>query len=806
MNTKVETLKEKAPVSCTTRVAKGRERVIRTRPSVDLDKALIMTQNFKTTEGEPWVIRKAKAFREQCRKKKIFIQEDELIVGTPGSKIRAGILAPDVCWTFLEEELETIDTREVDPFLISVEDKQVFLEEVKPFWQGRSLREAWLARVPDDLAQACIKTGVIDVDGKAENGPGEFTSDYEWLLNAGIQGIRKRIQERLARLEYAVPGDYEKITYLNALLISCEGIEILAQRYADLADHLAKEEKDSRRQAELNEIANTCRRVPACPARTFREALQSLWFYQICLHMEMTTYSYNPGRMDQYLFPFYQKDLSAGILNPDQAQEFLECLWVKFAEICILWSLWKAYYIAGYQTFQKICCGGVTRTGEDAVNDLSYMMIQASMNVRLSAPDLAVKYHRGKNPDAFLLKAAEAIALGTGIPPIFNDELGMRMIMDEGADAKEAYNWNPCGCVEMNLAGKSAKWTDLSKINLGSAVEHALTNGRGFLKNASFPAPRTGNPAEFNDFEQLKQAVKRQIGFQIRKIAEAGQILMQLSEELRPLPVASLTFADCIEKCRDYQAGGPKYNPGPGAIGNGIADLVDSLAAVKHLVLDEKVLTWHELLQALKDNFQGHEDIRQVCLRAPKYGNDIDWVDKIAAEMFQFQAEAVRQYGFKYDGRLSSGLFPVTSHVPLGKYVGALPSGRRAGAPLADGVSPMQGADVKGPTAVLKSVSKINHAMHTSGTLLNLKFDPAYFADKKGLSNFAALVKSMCNLGIYHLQCNVVSTETLKKAQENPEDYRDLIVRVAGYSAYFVELAKPIQDDLMARTTQYSRL
>ena len=790
------------PSPCSSRIQQARDRLLRTMPSIDLERAKLMTESFMKTEGESIVTRKAKAFREQCQRKTIFIQDGELIIGTPGSRIRAGMLSPDVAWQYLEEELDTISTRPQDPYLITENQKKLLREFIKPYWQGKSLKEAWLARVPDELRQIGIKTSIIDVDGKAENGPGEFTAAHELLINNGTSGMRKLIEKRLVSLDIATPGDYDKITYLNALLIVCDGINTLAERYAELAAEKAAEEREPQRKAELEKIAETCRWVSTNSARTFREALQLFWFYQISLHMEQNGYSQNPGRIDQYLYPYYKQDIEEGRLTKEAAQELLECLWVKLAEIVPLWSQWKVVYIAGYQQFLKVCCGGVTERGEDAVNELSYMILQAAIDLRLYQPALAVRYNKGKNPDSFLRKAVELLALGTGEPPIFNDEIGIRMALGMGATLAEAYNWTPGGCVEVYLPGKLSLWPDFSKINLGSIVEFVMLDGIYRLNNTRMPVPKTGDPGKFKTFSEFKDAIKIQLAHLVREIAEMGQILVGISQELRPLPVASLTFEDCIENAKDYQCGGAKYNLGPACVMVGVADLVNSMATVKKLIYDDKKLTWDKLLQALDDDFEGHEEIRQMCLSAPKYGNDIDEIDDLATDIFKFAADEVGKYTGLTGGKMVSGLFPVTANVPLGKVVGALPSGRKAWQPLADGLSPMQGTDTKGPTAILKTVSKIDHAMHVSGTLLNMKFDPSLFKDERGIRDFMGLIKSMCDLGIYHIQCNVVNNETLRAAQKEPEKYRDLMVRVAGYSAYFVELAKDVQDDIIARTIQ----
>lgn len=783
------------------RIEKARERLLGTKPYADIENARIMTESFIKTEGEPYVVRKAKAFREQCERKTVRIWEDELIVGQPGSKLRFGLLCPDACWSILESELDTIATRPQDPFEISDEDKKMFLEVIKPYWQGKSVFEKWQVRVPEDireLSDACA----IYVNRKSVRGPGELTAGYDWVVQSGINGIRNVIEEKRASLDLTSPEAYERTTYLKALLHVCDGIVALSNRYARLAEEMAKDEKEPQRKKELKEISEVCRWVPANPARSFREALQSVWLYHTCILMDQNAASYNLGRMDQYLYPFYEKDIDEGLISTDEAQEFLDCLWVKTAEPCLFQDKENAKVAAGYMMFQNACCGGVDEAGQDAVNALSYMMLQATMDVRLYQPSISVRYNAGKNPDSFLRKVVKLMSLGTGFPAFHNDEVGLKMMMDKGVPLKEAHNWNPCGCVETNLMGKMRGITDIAEVNLGSAVEFVLLNGEQRLSGSRLFLP-TGDPRGIETFEDFKTAVKKQLSYGVRKVVEANHVLEAITYDLKPLPVASLTHKECIEKAKDYEWGGAKYNMGNGIVMIGVADLINSLSAIRTLIYEKQKLGWDALLEALDKDFEGCEDIRQLCLSAPKWGNDIKAVDEIATEMFQFLADEVRQYNGRH-GRMTCGILPVTAEVPLGGVVGALPSGRKAWTPLADGISPTGGTDVNGPTAVLKSVSKIPHPIYTSGTLLNMKLDPVLIEDDRGKRNLMAFLKTLCDVGNYHIQFNIVSTETLREAQKNPEAHRDLLVRVSGYTAYFVELGKEIQDEIIGRTTQRS--
>ncbi|MEL7566047.1 MAG: formate C-acetyltransferase/glycerol dehydratase family glycyl radical enzyme [Dehalobacterium sp.] len=781
------------------RVNRLKNRVLGTRPEMDLENARILTEGFQEAEGEPLVVRKAKAFRKQCQEKTVTIWDDELIVGCSGSKTRAGILCADTCWSVLNDELDTISERRYDPFYLRPEDRKIFENEIRPYWKGRSNYEEWLVQVPDDTREL-RDNGVIYINRKAVRGWGETTAGYEWLIREGVSGIVKVVEKRRAELDITVPGDYEKDYYLKSMLIVAEGIINLAERYAKEAERLASMEQDPQRKKELLEIAEICHHVPANPARTFREALQSFYFYQICIFMEQNAASYNPGRMDQYLWPYYQSDMEAGRITPEQAQELLDCLWVKFSEPCLFQDAVTAEFAAGYPMFQNVCVGGVDETGRDAINDLSYMMLQATMDVQLYQPSLSVRYNLAKNPNTFLRKVVELISLGTGFPAFHNDDIGIRMLMNKGVPLKEAFNWNPCGCVETNLEGRMRQYTALADINLGSMVEFALLDGKN-RKSGKYISVRTGNPLDFKTYEEFFQAVKKQIAYATRAVVKGSHVIDEVCMN-RPSPALSLTFKECIEKAKDYAWGGAKYNVGNGIILIGVADLINSITAVRHIVYETKQVTMAELLDALERDFQGREEIRKLCLDAPKYGNDDPMVDDIVGDILTFIADEIEKYSSKF-GCMTPGILPVSGNTPFGLEVGALPSGRHAWKPLADGVSPSGGTDFNGPGAVLKSVANIPHARFVQGTLLNMKVEPAMLSTENGITQMMALLKSMCSLGVYHVQFNVIDQEKLIRAQKNPEEYKGLLVRVAGYTAYFVELGKDVQDDIIGRTVQH---
>ncbi len=780
------------------RVNRLKKRVLDTRPEMDLENARLLTRGFSEAEGCPLVLRKAKAFYKQCAEKTIKIWDEELIVGCSGSKIRAGILCADSCWSVLDHELDTISNRAYDPFYLKPEDRTYFINEIKPYWQGRSNYEEWIAQIPEET-RLLRDAGVVYIDRKAVRGWGETTAGYEWLIKEGLTGIIDKVEARKAQLDITRPGDYEKDIYLQAMLISAKGIIKLAQRYAEEAERLASTEKDWQRRKELEMISEHCLRVPAYPARTFHEALQSLYLYQVAIFMEQNAASYNPGRMDQYLWPYYKADIEAGRITTEQAQELLDCLWVKFSEPCLFQDAGTAEFAAGYPMFQNVCVGGVDDTGKDAVNELSHMILQATMDVKLYQPSLSVRYSVAKNPNSFLRKIVELIRLGTGFPAFHNDDLGINMLMNKGVHLKEAYNWNPCGCVETNLEGRIRQYTALADINLGYMVEFALTDGLSRKYNRNVGA-NTGNPLTFDNFEDFLNAVKEQIAYAARAVVAGSHVIDEIGMN-RPCPALSLTFKECIKNALDYSRGGAKYNVGNGIILIGVADLVNSIAAVKHLVYDTGLVSMEMLLKALENNFDGCENIEKMCLEAPKYGNNEPVTDKIAGEIFTFIADEIEKYSGKF-GPMTPGILPVSGNTPFGLEVGALPSGRRAWMPLADGVSPSGGTDIKGPAAVFNSVAHIPHGRFVQGTLLNMKVEPAMLETENGITQLMAMLKSMCSLGIYHVQFNVVNQETLIKAQKNPDQYKGLLVRVAGYTAYFTELGKDVQNEIIGRTVQ----
>lgn len=781
------------------RIEKLRERVVNATPTMDIENALILTESFRKTEALPRENRKAKAFKDVCSKKTVTIWDHELIVGCSGKLPRGGVLCADVCWSVLDKELDTISTRPYDPFFISEEDKKLFRQVIKPYWLGRSNFEKWEAQAPQDIVDL-KENAVIYIDRKAVRGPGELTPDYRELLAEGMEGIIEYIKGKRKEYDLSKANHYPRIAYLDAMITAAQGMIILGKRYRDEALHLAGNEKDQKRKQELEQIATVFETIPAKPATTFHEALQFVYLYHSCIFMEQNAASYNLGRIDQYLYPYYKADLEAGRITPEKAQELLDCTWIKLAEPCLFQDGTTAEYANGYTMFQNVCAGGIDKNGQDAVNDLSYMVIQASMDTMLYQPSLSVRYNLSKNPDSFLKKCAECINTGNGFPAFHNDEVGIRMVQNKGVPLHEAYDWNPCGCVETNLAGKIRGYVS-ADINLASIVEFVLFRGI-HRKSGKMLGIDTGDPTTFKSYEEFAAAIKQQIDYVIKKVVEANNILDEIWDD-RPVPFISLAFRNCIDTATDYTHGGTKYPCGNGIIYDGVADFINSISAVKELVFDTGDVPMERMIQALASDFVSYEDVQKRCLKAEKYGNDLDGPDAVAADMMTYLAVQTNTQDSKY-GKLMSGILPVTAHVPLGKTVGALPSGRNAWTTLTDGLSPTGGTDLNGASSVLRSVAKIPHDLYASGTLLNMKLSPELMQEQRGIVNLMSLLKTACSLGVFHAQFNVVDKDALIRAQKEPEKYKDLLIRVAGYTAYFVELCPEVQDEIIHRTIQES--
>lgn len=768
------------------------------KPTVNLELAKVKTDVMKETAGQPMCIRRAAALKKYFETKTINILDQELIIGNTGSAPRQAAITPEVSADWISEELDTMATREFDPLQISEEDKKLWREEIAPYWDGKTVLNQWLARIPEEVRDLGYKSGVIDAEIKTQTGPGEICIGYEnMLLPNGYGGIKAQAQEIKKGLDLINIEDIEKSDFLDSVIITCEAMEALAIRHAEAAEEKAAAEKDETRKSELLAIAERCRNVATKPPQTFAEACQLIWFTQVALFCELSAPSYSLGRFDQYMNPLLQADIKAGRITKEEAMEILECLWIKMAEQIWYMSLEGAKYYSGYTAFQNTMVGGIDKDGNDAVNDISYMALEATREVRLCQPPMSVRLNE-KNPESFLKAVAETVKVGTGYPAVHADSVGIANLIQKGIPEDEAWNWCALGCVEPSLPGKLHQWSTSASWNFGAAVEFVMTNGIHRQSGLDLGV-HTGD--SFETFEDFYEAVKEQVAYMIRQSNIYSNITEIAQRELCPAPLASMLIEGCVANGKDIMAGGAKYNVGPGTLGIGISDACNSLAAVKKVVFEDKKVSFEELKEALAADFVGYERIQQILMNdAPKYGNDDPYVDIFAKELAHFVVEEHHKYKTMCGEYFMPSLYPVSSNIPQGMYIGALPSGRKGGIPLADGCSPCHGTEKLGPTAVLKSYANIDGKEVDGGMLLNIKFDPATVSGDEGTQRIVDYLKAFVDLDVYEVQFNVIDRDTLEDALIHPEKYQSLLVRVAGYSAYFVELSKPLQDDIMGRT------
>ena len=771
----------------------------RADPSLCVERAVCFTRSHRETGGEPLILRQAKAFQKACEEIPVILFPGELLVGTPGQERRPGCINPEVSWRWVEEELDRFEVREQDPYRISPQQKEVLREEIFPYWRGQSLEEAYLSRLPAETARVAVDTGIVDNDSKWRAYVGEITPDYEDVIfKQGFAGIREEAEAYLGEIEPIRPENIQRIHFYRSAVITSTAFVRLGERYAIEAEGLAEVEPDPRRKVELLQIAENCRWVPAHPPRTFWEAMQMVWFVQVGRVIAENAVALNLGRFDQYMYPYYERDLQRGILTPEQAQELIECLWIKLSEWVWAISANTAKYFAGYCAFQNLTVGGRKRDGSDGTNDLSTMCLRATANVRTHQPGLSVRIHPDC-PEEFLLEVCRLIRLGTGFPAVHNDRVGAAMLLTAGLSPADARDWNNCGCVVPHFR-KVGEWTSAANINLASAIEFALNDGRGRLDNEQ-RGLKTGGAASFETFTQFREAYYAQLRYLIRQAVIATVLAQDVHAELAPRPFLSTLVDGCMESGTDLSKGGAFYNVGPVLTGIGLADVANSFAVIKKLVFEEKAVTLEELCEALDHNWQGHEGLRSMALQCPKYGNDDDYVDRFAVEITEFYHQETRKYKDWCGKPFNSAFMGISNYIPAGAAVGATPDGRLAGTPLTEGCSPHSGTDVTSPTAAMKSVAKINHESHAGGTLLNIKLSPDALKTDKDLRNLGAMIRGYFELGAFHVQFNVISPETLRDAQQHPENYQDLLIRVAGYSTRFVTLSREVQDAIIARTT-----
>lgn len=755
-----------------------------------IEQARIITDSYKLHDRECRIKQRAYSLRAAMEGMKIRVEPEELIVGNRTAEVRAGVVFPESGSSWVDREFETLPTRPQDKFLVRDEDIQYFRQVIKPFWKGKSLEDILKAdygREIDEISR------VVKINQK-DHAQGHICPDCTKWLEKGPMGLYKEAEQKLAQCEEKQKDFYQ------SLMIVMEGASHFMQRYAAEMNQLSDCESDAERKECMKGVAHNCEQLSTRPAHSFHEAVQSIWFLMVILHMESNASSFSPGRLDRILYPYYEVDIRNGRLTEEEALEIIECLWLKFNEIVYMRNANSAKYFAGFPIGFNIAIGGQDEAGENVENDISFLMLKAQEELGLPQPNLSVRLHEG-TPDDILKQAIRVVAKGSGMPQFFNDKAVIPALEELGVKQEDAQNYAIVGCVELTTQGNNLGWSDSAMFNLNKVLELTLTGGRDLITKEQI-GPDYGTLETYKTYEELEEAFKRQLNYFMDKMIPACEAVEKAHIELLPTPFLSAVIDDCMEKGMDVTAGGAHYNFS-GIQMIQVANLADSLAAIKQTVFDEKKVSAKEMLDALWNNYQGYEVLRARLLnKVPKYGNDVDWVDEIGCKWADYFKKRLGTYTNYRGGKYHTGMYTVSAHVPMGENVGASPDGRYAGTPLADGgMSPVYGRDITGPTAVLKSVSKLDKTLTSNGGLLNMKFLPEFFKTETGIDKFAMFLRSFVELEIPHIQFNVVNREDLLAAKENPEQYRSLTVRVAGYTAYFTELAGELQDEIIARTS-----
>jgi len=813
-------------------------------PVIESARAKLITESYKETEGEPIITRRAKAFAHILHNIPIIIRDNELIVGSSTIAPRGCQTFPEFSYEWLGAELDTVATRTADPFEIAEETKAE-LKEADKYWKGKTTSELATSYMAPEAIKA-IEHNIFTPGNYFYNGVGHVTVKYWEVLETGFEGIMEKAQKELDGCSVGDGNYARKSHFLEAVILSCKAVIDYAGRYAKLAQEMAAQTSDPVRKQELFVIAENCSRVPAKGAQNFYEACQSFWFVQQLLQMESSGHSISPGRFDQYMYPYYKKDMEAGTITREFAQELMDCIWVKLNDLNKCRDAASAEGFAGYSLFQNLIAGGQNKEGEDVTNDLSVMCIQASMHVHLPAPSLSVRVWNG-SPHEFLIKAAELTRTGIGLPAYYNDEVIIPALQNRGLSLEDAREYNIIGCVEPQKAGKTEGWHDAAFFNMCRPLELVFSNGMDKGEMVGIP---TGDVTQMKTFDEFFDAYKKQMEYCISLLVNADNAIDVAHAERCPLPFLSCMIDDCLKEGKSVQEGGAVYNF-TGPQGFGIANMADGLFAIRKLVYEDKKVSMKELKEALAWNYdkgldaQSAGDMTEMIMKAmqkagrnvdaspaegllktfmgmkpgeqktqrfkeihdmidevPKFGNDIPEVDYFAREVAYTYSKPLQKYNNPRGGKFQAGLYPVSANVPLGGQTGATPDGRYAHTPVADGVSPSAGKDVKGPTAAATSVSRLDHFIVSNGTLFNQKFHPSALSGREGLEKFVALIRGYFDQKGMHMQFNVVDRQTLLDAQEHPEKYKHLVVRVAGYSALFTTLSRSLQDDIIRRTEQ----
>lgn len=754
-----------------------------------IEQARIITRVYQENEHLSIPKKRALSLKAAMEELEIGFEKEELIVGNRTKGVRYGVVFPESGCSWVNNEFETLPTRPQDQFHVKEEDIQEFREKIYPYWKGKSMEDVIKHHGGQEI-QSIAK--VVKINQK-DHAQGHICPDSALWLKMGPLGIMNQAQEKLKTCEESQKEFYE------CVVLVMQGACTFMKRYHDMIMENIDEVEEPYQQS-LRTVANNCLNLTKRPPETFHEAVQSLWFLFVLLHMESNASSFSPGRMDQYLYPYYQKDIESGKISMEDALDILECLWLKFNQIVYLRNQNSAKYFAGFPIGFNIAIGGEDENGNDTYNELSLLCLQCQYDLGLPQPNLSVRLNRNSSHE-LMQKAIEVVSKGSGMPQFFNDEAIVHALMELGIEKKDALNYAIVGCVELTTHGNNLGWSDAAMFNLNKALELTLNHGKCLLTHEQIGLD-LGGLDTYQAFEDLEKAFQQQIDYFIDKMMQCEIIVEKAHQDCLPTAFLSSVIDDCLENGLDVTKGGAKYNLS-GIQMIQIANLADSLAAMKQLVYDDQVIDAKELLAALQSDFKGYEIIQTMLLnKVPKYGNDVEWVDRLGAKWAEYFRSRMKDYTNYRGGPYHTGMYTVSAHVPMGENVGASPDGRNALTPLADGgMSPVYGRDLKGPTAVLKSVSRLNNSLTTNGGLLNMKFLPEFFETKNGMNKFENFLRAFVDLKVPHIQFNVVRREDLEDAQIRPQLHKSLTIRVAGYTAYFVELAHKLQDEIIERTT-----
>ena len=792
----------------TERMQAFREEVLDEKPYIDAERALLATEAYEQNKNQPKVMQRALMLKNILANMSVYIEDRTLIAGNQATKNCNAPIFPEYTMKFVMDELDKFEKRDGDVFYITEETKEQ-LRSIAPFWENNNLRAKGEALLPDEVS-VFMETGVFGMEGKLNAGDAHLAVNYEKMLSEGLAGYEQRTRDLKASLDLTDPASIDKYVFYKAVLIVIDAVRQFAARYAKLAENLAAKEPDAKRKAELLEMARICAKVPYEPAESFREAVQAVWFIQLILQIESNGHSLSYGRFDQYMFPYYKKDMDAGKIAQEEALELLTCLWIKTLTVNKIRSQAHTLSSAGSPMYQNVTIGGQTTDKKDAVNDLSFLVLKSVAQTRLTQPNLTVRYHKNLNK-AFFDECVEVMKLGFGMPALNNDEIIIPSFIRWGVKEEDAYNYSAIGCVETAVPGKwGYRCTGMSYINFPRVLLCAMNNGVDMTSGKRF-TKGYGYFKDMESYEELLSAWDKTVREMTRYSVIVENAIDKASERDVPDILCSALTYDCIGRGKTIKEGGAVYDFISG-LQVGIANMADSLAAIKKLVFEEKKITTGELWDAILDDFQSTESKRiqdMLIHEAPKYGNDDDYVDNLVVEAYDSYLDEIKKYpntryqrgpigGIRYGGTSS-----ISANVGQGVGTMATPDGRHAHEPLAEGCSPAHNADKNGPTAVFKSVAKLPTEKITGGVLLNQKMTPQILAKEENKQKLEMLIATFFNrLHGYHVQYNIVSRETLLDAQAHPEKHKDLIVRVAGYSAFFNVLSKATQDDIIGRTEQ----